>query len=78
MVQQVVPCHASSQLCTRLLTPVVTMCQPAHRVRDVLARAGEGWLKNTEVCDLLVHYRTYGLPICRHPPSRPAGARPHV
>ena len=52
---------------------------PSHRrfvcrVRDVLSRAGEGWLKNTEVCDLLVHFRTYGLPICRHPPSKPAGA----
>lgn len=28
-----------------------------RRVRDVLRRAGTGWLKNTEVCDLLVHHR---------------------
>lgn len=53
---------------------MMRLVSPADgRVRDVLSRAGEGWLKNTEVCDLLVHYRTYGLPICRHPPNKPAG-----
>lgn len=65
-------CEPVSRRALRLWIAVVC------RVRDVLSRASEGWLKNTEVCDLLVHFRTYGLPVCRHPPSQPAGiaARP--
>ena len=39
----------------------------------MLQRAERNWLKNTEVCDLLVNHKEYGLNVCVDPPVRPPG-----
>jgi hypothetical protein len=44
-----------------------------QKVRDILLKAQNAWLKNTEVCDLLLHYSEYSLPVAREPPSLPPG-----
>lgn len=43
-------------------------------MRDILRRAQTIWLKNPEVCDLLVNHRQYGLNVSVHSPVRPPGA----
>ena len=43
------------------------------KVRDILLKAQSAWLKNTEVCDLLLHYHEYQLPVAREPPNLPPG-----
>ena len=42
-------------------------------VREVLDRCCNSWLKNTEVTDLLVNHRQYGLHVSLEPPVRPPG-----
>ena len=42
-------------------------------VREILERACNSWLKNTEVTDLLVNHRQYGLHVSLEPPVRPPG-----
>ena len=42
-------------------------------VREILERACNSWLKNTEVTDLLVNHRQYGLHVSMEPPVRPPG-----
>ena len=42
-------------------------------VIDILHRACTSWLKNTEVTDLLVNHRQYGLHVSLEPPVRPPG-----
>ncbi|CAL8460857.1 g388 [Coccomyxa elongata] len=44
-----------------------------QKVRDILHKAQSAWLKNTEVCDLLLHYAEYNLPVARDPPNLPPG-----
>jgi len=42
-------------------------------VCETLDRARNSWLKNTEVTDLLVNHRQYGLHVSLEPPVRPPG-----
>ncbi len=42
-------------------------------VFEILERACSSWLKNTEVTDLLVNHRQYGLHVSLEPPVRPPG-----
>ena len=44
-----------------------------QKVREILLKAQNAWLKNTEVCDLLLHYSDYNLPVARDPPNLPPG-----
>ena len=48
-----------------------------QKVRDILHKAQSAWLKNTEVCDLLLHYAEYNLPVARDPPNLPPGELQH-
>jgi CG-1 domain len=48
-----------------------------ENIREVLARAKDGWLKNTEVYELLQNYKRYGLKISKDPPLRPPGKPVH-
>ena len=42
-------------------------------VLEILSRCSSSWLKNTEVTDLLVNHRQYGLHVSLEPPVRPPG-----
>ena len=44
-----------------------------QKVRDILHKAQTAWLKNTEVCDVLMRYSEYNLPVARDPPHLPPG-----
>ena len=44
-----------------------------QKVREILHKAQSAWLKNTEVCDVLMHYSEYNLPVARDPPHLPPG-----
>ena len=44
-----------------------------QKVREILHKAQSAWLKNTEVCDVLLHYSEYNLPVARDPPHLPPG-----
>ena len=44
-----------------------------QKVRDILHKAQTAWLKNTEVCDVLMRYSEYNLPVAREPPHLPPG-----
>lgn len=46
------------------------------KVRDVLTKGKTNWLKNPEVCELLVNHAAFNLPISRDAPSQPPGMRP--
>jgi hypothetical protein len=45
------------------------------KVRDVLHKGRTSWLKNPEVCDLLVNHAAFNMPISRDAPMQPPGAR---
>lgn len=47
-----------------------------QKVREILHKAQSAWLKNTEVCDVLLHYSEYNLPVARDPPHLPPGRLP--
>jgi hypothetical protein len=47
-----------------------------QKVRETLHKAQSSWLKNTEVCNLLLHYAEYNLPVARDPPNLPPGEVP--
>ena len=43
-------------------------------VIDMLDQSRTRWLKNTEVCDMLLNYRSYGFALSKTAPVRPPGA----
>lgn len=45
----------------------------AH-VIEMLNQSRTRWLKNTEVCDMLLNYRSYGFALSKTAPVRPPGA----
>lgn len=45
------------------------------KVREVLHKGRTSWLKNPEVCDLLVNHAAFNLPISRDAPMQPPGTR---
>ena len=45
----------------------------SHPPGEIIERACNSWLKNTEVTDLLVNHRQYGLHVSLEPPVRPPG-----
>ena len=45
----------------------------SQKVREILHKEQSAWLKNTEVCDVLMHYSEYSLPVARDPPHLPLG-----
>ena len=44
------------------------------KAKEVLLKAEQSWLKNTEVCELLLNYVAYNLPVSKEPPHQPPGA----
>ncbi|KAK9846619.1 hypothetical protein WJX81_007767 [Elliptochloris bilobata] len=38
-----------------------------------MLKAEQTWLKNTEVCELLLNYVAYNLPVSKEPPNQPPG-----
>ncbi len=45
----------------------------AH-VIEMLKQSRTRWLKNTEMCDMLLNYRSYGFALSKTAPVRPPGA----
>ncbi|KAK9820359.1 hypothetical protein WJX72_009412 [[Myrmecia] bisecta] len=43
------------------------------KIREVLAKGQTTWLKNTEVCDLLLNFQAYNMRVSRDPPLQPPG-----
>lgn len=44
-----------------------------EKMQDILEKGKRSWLKNTEVCDMLLHYTKFNLRIAREPPCQPPG-----
>ena len=49
----------------------------AH-VINLVRQARERWLKNTEVCDILINYRQYGFHVSQTSTVTPPGAPPRA
>ena len=43
------------------------------KAQAIIRKAEGSWLKNTEVCELLMNYVAYNLPVSKEPPSQPPG-----
>lgn len=42
-------------------------------VRDILEKGKRSWLKNTEVCDMLLNHNEFNLRVAKEPPRQPPG-----
>lgn len=42
-------------------------------VRDILEKGKRSWLKNTEVCDMLLNHMEFNLRVAKKPPRQPPG-----
>lgn len=42
-------------------------------MQDVLEKGKRSWLKNTEVCEMLLNYTELNLRVARDPPRQPPG-----
>lgn len=45
-----------------------------ENVRDILEKGKRTWLKNTEVCDMLLNHTELNLKVAREPPRQPPGS----
>ena len=43
--------------------------------QDILEKGKRSWLKNTEVCDMLINYAAFNLRVAREPPCKPPGSQ---
>jgi hypothetical protein len=48
------------------------------KVREILTKGKTSWLKNPEVCDLLMNHASYNMPISRDAPNQPPGTQKFV
>ncbi len=60
-------------------TPVAQPLAPSdpdlpEMVQDILEKGKRSWLKNTEVCDMLLNYSAFNLRVAREPPCQPPGS----
>ena len=44
-----------------------------EKTQDILKKGKRSWLKNTEVCDMLLNYTAFNLRVAREPPCQPPG-----
>ena len=44
-----------------------------ENVRDILDKGKHSWLKNTEVCDMLLNHTEFNLRVAKEPPRQPPG-----
>lgn len=45
-----------------------------EKTQDILEKGKRGWLKNTEVCDMLLHHAAFNLRVAKEPPRQPPGS----
>jgi hypothetical protein len=56
-------------------TPLTVSEATPAEAAAVVKKAGDKWLKNTEVVDILNHYSQYGFPVSTEAPATPTGAK---
>ena len=70
------PAPRPGEIARSLVEPAVVAPDGANRahVIDLLRQSRVRWLKNTEVCDILLNYRQYEFELSTTAPNTPPGA----